>query len=95
MEAQLTTRTVEKVAIETEEVVMVTMTRREAEIIRSVLYLAEFNWTSDQDDPELKAMDEIAKIRYSLGSALGWSDPMFVVDTDQRLRQETVYIKLR
>ena len=95
MEAELTTRTVEKIAIETEEVVMVTMTRREAEVIRSVLYLAEFNWNGQQDDPQLQAMDDLSKIRYSLGEALGWTGVMFVVDTDQRLSRETVIIKLR
>ena len=95
MEAQLTTRTVEKIAIETEEVVMVTMTRREAEVIRSVLYLAEFDWNGNQDDPQLQSMDELCKIRYTLGEALGWTGVMFVVDTDQRLSQESVYIKLR
>ena len=95
MEAQLTTRTVEKIAIETEEVVMVTMTRREAEVVRSVLYLAEFNWNGQQDDPQLQAMDDLSKIRYSLGEALGWTGPMFVVDTDMTPYRETVIIKLR
>ena len=95
MEANVTTQTVEKVVLETEEVVTMTMTRREAEIVRSVLYLAEFNWNGAQDDPQLQVMDDLCKIRYSLGSVLGWSDPMFVVDTDQRLSQETMLIKLR
>lgn len=95
MEAQLTTRTVEKVVTETEEVVTMTMTRMEAEVIRSVLYLAEFDWNGQQDDPQLQSMDELCKIRYSLGEALGWSGVMFVVDTDQRLNRESVYIKLR
>ena len=95
MEAQLTTQTVEKVVVETEEVVTMTMTRREAEVIRSVLYLAEFNWNGAQDDPQLQVMDDLCKIRYSLGSVLEWSNPMFVVDTTQRLSQETMLIKLR
>ena len=97
MEAKLTTRTVEKVVTvtETEEVIDVKMTRREAEVIRSVLYLAEFNWNGAQDDPHLQVMDDLCKIRHSLGSALGWTDPMFVVDTTQRLSQETMLIGLR
>ena len=95
MEAQLTTKTVEKVVVETEEVINVTMTRREAEVIRSVLYLAEFNWNGAQDDPQLQVMDDLCHIRYTLGEALGWTSPMFVVDTDQRLSQETMLIKLR
>ena len=95
MEAQLTTRTVEKVVTETEEVVTMTMTRREAEVIRSVLYLAEFDWNGQQDDPQLQAMDDLCKIRYSLGSALGWNDPLFVVDTNLTHHRESVYIKLR
>ena len=95
MEANVTTQTVEKVVVETEEVFNLTMTRREAEIIRSVLYLAEFNWNGNQDDPQLQVMDDLCKIRYSLGSVLEWSNPMFVVDTTQRLSQETMLIKLR
>ena len=95
MEAQLTTRTVEKVCLETEEVVMVTMTRREAEVVRSVLYLAEFNWNGTQGDPQLQSMDELSKIRYSLGEALGWTETLFVVDTDMTPHRETVIIKLR
>ena len=95
MEANVTTQTVEKVVLETEEVVTMTMTRKEAEVIRSVLYLAEFNWNGAQDDPQLQVMDDLCKIRYSLGEALGWTSPMFVVDTDQRLSQETMLIKLR
>ena len=95
MEAQLTTQTVEKVVVETEEVVTMTMTRREAEVIRSVLYLAEFNWNGEQNDPQLQSMEDLCHIRYTLGSALGWTDPMFVVDTDQRLSRETMIIKLR
>ena len=47
MEASVTTKTVEKVVVETEEVFNLTMTRREAEVIRSVLYLAEFNWIGE------------------------------------------------
>ena len=95
MEANVTTKDVEKVVVETEEVFNLTMTRREAEVIRSVLYLAEFNWNGNQDDPQLQVLDDLCKIRYSLGSVLGWSDPMFVVDTDQRLYQEIMLIKLR
>ena len=95
MEAQLTTKTVEKVVVETEEVVTMTMTRREAEVIRSVLYLAEFNWNGQPGEPQLQSMDDLCNARYSLGSALGWTDPMFVVDTNKPQRQETVYIKLR
>ena len=95
MEAQLTTRTVEKVAIETEEVVMVTMTRREAEVVRSVLYLAEFNWNGTQSDPQLQSMEDISHIRYTLGQALGWTEALFVVDTDMTPHRETVIIKLR
>lgn len=95
MEANVTTKDVEKVVVEKEEVFNLTMTRREAEIIRSVLYLAEFNWNGNQDDPQLQVMDDLCKIRYSLGSVLEWSNPMFVVDTDQRLSQETMLIKLR
>lgn len=95
MEAQLTTRTVEKVVTETEEVVTMTMTRREAEVIRSVLYLAEFDWNGQQDDPQLQSMDDLCKIRYSLGEALGWSNVMFVVDTDMSPYRETVIIKPR
>ena len=95
MEANVTTKNVEKVVIETEEVVTVTMTRKEAEVIRSVLYLAEFNWNGAQDDPQLQVMDDLCKIRYSLGSVLGWPEAMFVVDTTQRLSQEVMLIKLR
>lgn len=95
MEAQLTTKTIEKVVTETEEVVTVTMTRREAEIIRSVLYLAEFNWNGTQGDPQLQSMDDLSKIRYSLGEALGWTDTLFVVDTDMTPHRETVIIKPR
>ena len=97
MEANVTTKNVEKVVTvtETEEVVTVTMTRREAEVIRSVLYLAEFNWNGAQDDPQLQVMDDLCKIRYSLGEALGWTDPLFVVDTDMTPHRETVIIKLR
>ena len=95
MEAKLTTRTIEKVITETEEVVTMTMTRREAEVVRSVLYLAEFNWNGQQGEPQLQSMEDLSNARYSLGSALGWTDPMFVVDTNQPQRQETVYIKLR
>ena len=95
MEAQLTTKTIEKVVTETEEVVTVTMTRREAEIIRSVLYLAEFNWNGTQGDPQLQSMDDLCKIRYSLGEALGWTDTLFVVDTDMTPHRETVIIKPR
>ena len=95
MEAQLTTQTVEKVVVETEEVVTMTMTRKEAEVIRSVLYLAELNWNGAQDDPQLQVMDDLCKIRYSLGSVLGWPEAMFVVDTTQRLSQEVMLIKLR
>ena len=100
MEANVTTKTVEKVVetvvVETEEVVTMTMTRREAEVIRSVLYLAEFDWDGSQDDdPHAQSMDDVFKIRYELGSALGWNDPMFVVDTERHPRRETVYIKLR
>ena len=94
MEANVTTRNVEKVVVETEEVFNLTMTRREAEIIRSVLYLAEFNYDS-ADEPQLQCVEDLYHIRSRLGSALGWSDPIFVVDTDQRQRRETVYIKLR
>ena len=95
MEAQLTTKTVEKVVTETQEVVTMTMTRREAEVIRSVLYLAEFDWNGQQDDPQLQVMDDLCHIRYTLGEALGWTSPMFVVDTTQRLSQEVMLIKLR
>ena len=95
MEANVTTKTVEKVVVETEEVVTVTMTRREAEIIRSVLYLAEFNWNGQQDDPQSQSMDDLCKIRYSLGDALGWTDTLFVVDTDMTPHRETVIIKPR
>lgn len=95
MEANVTTRNVEKVVVETEEVVTVTMTRKEAEVIRSVLYLAEFNWNGNQDDPQLQVMDDLCKIRYSLGEVLGWTDTLFVVDTDMTPRRETVIIKLR
>ena len=95
MEAQLTTKTVEKVVTETQEVVTMTMTRREAEVIRSVLYLAEFDWNYDDGDPQVQSMEDLSHIRVTLGSALGWTDPMFVVDTNQRQRQETVYIKPR
>lgn len=95
MEAQLTTKTVEKVVTETEEVVTMTMTRREAEVIRSVLYLTEFYWNDDDDEPQTQSMEDLSHIRVTLGLALGWTDPKFVVDTDQRQRQETVYIKLR
>ena len=95
MEAQLTTKTVEKVVVETEEVINVTMTRREAEIIRSVLYLAEFNWNGTQGDPQLQSMEDLGHIRYTLGEALGWTGTLFVVDTDQRLSRETMIIKLR
>ena len=97
MEANVTTQTVEKVVTvtETEEVVTVTMTRKEAEVIRSVLYLAEFNWNGAQDDHQLQVMDDLCKIRYSLGSVLGWPEAMFVVDTTQRLSQEVMLIKLR
>ena len=95
MEAQLTTKTVEKVVTETQEVVTMTMTRREAEVIRSVLYLAEFDWNGQQDAPQLQVMDDLCHIRYTLGEALGWTSPMFVVDTTQRLSQEVMLIKLR
>ena len=95
MEAHVTTQTVEKVVVETEEVVTMTMTRREAEVIRSVLYLVEFDWNGQHDEPQLQSMDDLCNARYSLGSALGWGTPMFVVDTDQRLTQEIVHIKLR
>ena len=95
MEANVTTQTVEKVVVETEEVINVTMTRMEAEVIRSVLYLAEFNWNGAQDDPQLQVMDDLCKIRYTLGEALGWTGTLFVVDTDQRLSRETMIIKLR
>ena len=95
MEAQLTTKTVEKVVTETEEVVTMTMTRREAEVIRSVLYLTEFYWNDDDDEPQTQNMEDLSHIRVTLGLALGWTDPKFVVDTNQRQRQETVYIKLR
>lgn len=95
MEANLTTKTVEKVVVETEEVVTVTMTRREAEVIRSVIYLAEFDWNGSPGEPQLQSMDDLCNARYSLGSALGWPDPLFVVDTEMPTRQETVYIKLR
>lgn len=94
MKANVTTRTIEKVVTETEEVFNLTMNRREAELIRSVLYLAEFNYDS-VDDAQTQCVEDLSHIRIRLGSALGWSDPMFVVDKDQRLRQETVYIKLR
>ena len=95
MEAQLTTQTVEKVVLETEEVVTVTMSRREAEVMRSVLYLAEFQWNGGADEPQLQSMDDLCNMRHSLGSALGWPNPMFVVDTDKRQRPETMFIKLR
>ena len=95
MEANVTTRTVEKVVVETEEVFTLTMTRREAEVIRSVLYLAEFDWNGNQDDPQLQVMDDLCKIRYTLGSTLEWSGVMFVVDTDMSPHRETVLIKLR
>ena len=95
MEAQLTTETIEKVITETQEVVTVKMTRREAEVVRSVLYLAEFDWNGSRDDPQLQAMDDLSKIRYSLGEVLGWSGVMFVVDTDMSQYRETVIIKLR
>lgn len=95
MEANVTTQTVEKVVVETEEVVTMTMTRKEAEVIRSVLYLAEFNWNGAQDDPQLQVMDDLCKIRYTLGEALGRTGTLFVVDTTQRLSQETMLIKLR
>ena len=95
MEANVTTQTVEKVVVETEEVFSLTMTRKEAEVIRSVLYLAELNWNGAQDDPQLQVMDDLCKIRYSLGSVLGWPEAMFVVDTTQRLSQEVMLIKLR
>ena len=95
MEAQLTTKTVEKVVVETEEVINVTMTRREAEVIRSVLYLAEFNWNGSPDDPQSQSAEDLFKIQYSLGTALKWTAPMFVVDTNQPQRRETVYIKMR
>lgn len=94
MEANVTTKTVEKVVLETEEVFNLTMTRREAEVIRSVLYLAEFDY-SNRYDPQLQSMEDLSHIRRSLGLALGWNDPMFVVDTNQRQHRETVYIKLR
>ena len=95
MEAQLTTETIEKVILETEEVVTVRMTRREAEVMRSVLYLAEFSWNGASDEPQLQSMDDLCNMRHSLGSALGWPNPMFVVDTDRRLTPETMLIKLR
>ena len=95
MEANLTTKTVEQVVLETEEVVTMTMTRREAEVIRSVVYLAEFYWDGDRSDPEVQSIDDLYNIRYSLGAALGWPDSLFVVDTERPTRQETVYIKLR
>ena len=95
MEAQLTTKTIEKVVTDTQEVVTMTMTRREAEVIRSVLYLAEFDWNGQQDGPQLQVMDDLCHIRYTLGEALGWTSPMFVVDTTQRLSQEVMLIKLR
>ena len=95
MEANVTTRNVEKVVVETEEVFNLTMTRREAEIIRSVLYLADFNWNGTQSDPQLQSMQDISHIRYTLGEALGWSDVMFVVDTDMTPHREAVIIKLR
>ena len=44
---------------------------------------------------QLQAMDDLCKIRYTLGEALGWSGVMFVVDTDQRLSRETMIIELR
>ena len=95
MEALLTTQTVEKVVVETEEVITVKMTRREAEVMRSVLYLAEFDWNGGADEPQLQSMDDLCNMRHSLGSALGWPNPMFVVDTTQRLTSETMVIKLR
>ena len=95
MEANVTTQTVEKVVLETEEVITVKMTRREAEVMRSVLYLAEFDWSGAADDPQLKNVDDLCNIRYSLGSTLGWGNTMFVVDTNLPPRRETVYIKLR
>ena len=95
MEANVTTQTVEKVVLETEEVVTMTMTRREAELIRSVLYLAELDWNGGTDEPQLQSMDDLCKIRYSLSKALGWPNPMFIVDVDQRLTHETMVIKLR
>ena len=95
MEAQLTTKTVEKVVTETQEVVTMTMTRKEAEVIRSVLYLAEFNWNGTQGDPQLQVMEDLGHIRYTLGEALGWTGTLFVVDTDMTPYRETVIIKLR
>ena len=95
MKAIVTTQTVEKVVTETEEVFNLTMNRREAELIRSVLYLAEFNCSGQQNNPQLQSIEDLSHIRVRLGSALGWSDPMFVVDTNQRHLQETVYIKPR
>ena len=94
MKAHVTTRTIEKVVTETEEVFNLTMNRREAELIRSVLYLAEFNYDST-DGPQLQYVEDLSHIRVRLGSALGWTDPMFVVNTDERPRRETVFIKLR
>ena len=95
MEANVTTKDVEKVVVEKEEVFNLTMTRREAEIIRSVLYLAEFNWNGTQSDPQLQSMEDISHIRYTLGQALGWTEALFVVDTDMTPHRETVIIKLR
>ena len=94
MEVQLTTQTVEKVVLETEEVIAVKMTRKEAEVIRSVLYLAEFI-CDGVDDPQSQSMDDLSNIRVTLGEVLGWTAPMFVVDTNQPQRRETVYIKMR
>ena len=95
MEANVTTKDVEKVVVEKEEVFNLTMTRREAEVVRSVLYLAEFNWNGTQGDPQLQSMDELSHIRYTLGQALGWTEALFVVDTDMTPHRETVIIKLR
>ena len=97
MEANVTTQTVEKVVTvtETEEVVTMTMTRREAEVIRSVLYLTEFNWNGEDDYPQVQSIEDLSHIRVTLGLALGWTDPKFVVDTNQRLSQEVMLIKLR
>ena len=99
MEANITTKTVEKVVetvvVETEEVVTLTMTRREAEVIRSVLYLTEFIGSSHHPDPQAQVADDICNIRFKLGSTLGWIDPMFGVDTERKLRRETVFLKLR
>ena len=94
MEAKVTTETVEKVVLETQEVINVKMTRREAEVIRSVLHLAEFDW-SNRDDDQLQSMEDLSHIRVTLGGALGWSDTMFVIDTNLPTRRDTVYIKLR